>query len=251
MRAYDGIFLPDLDRATLSAAEQTVVEHLTCRQAGQPLIGFNLRLWFHFCNSILPYHWARAKFQERSKQPMDRLIAAAVEAVAQLRRRTGARIVLLSMYEPESNPWEDDLPHLRRVKNSFSADGEVVLLEQALGLGGVCRLVEHFDLMIGTRLHSTLTALRLGVPAINLAYTLKCRDIFGDLGLAANAVELEHFIANPAAVAQLAAALLADRGAPLRIRRTVAELCAENLQVLGEVLSSVQTPDEGSGSRAA
>jgi polysaccharide pyruvyl transferase WcaK-like protein len=237
MRAHDGIFLPDLETATITPAEEATIAWLTARTPGQRIIGFNLRLWFHFRSSILPYHWAQAKYQERSRRDMDQLIAAAVELVGRLRRESGARVVLLSMYEPGSHPWEDDLPYLQQIKEAFAADPDVVLVEEPLGLGAVCQLVARFDLMIGTRLHSTLTALRLGVPAINLAYTLKCRDIFADLGLAANAIALHDFMTDPGTVARLAAEVLADRAAPQRLRRTIAVRIEENVQVLRQVLT--------------
>jgi polysaccharide pyruvyl transferase WcaK-like protein len=236
VRGHDGIFLPDLDSAAITPAEEEAVARLTARAEGQKIIGFNLRLWFHFRNSILPYHFARAKYQKRAGKEMARLVEAAVALVGRLRTELGARVVLLSMYEPDSQPWEDDLPYLRQVKAAFAGDDDVVLVEEPLGLGAVCALVGQFDLMIGTRLHSTLTALRLGVPAINLAYTLKCRDIFGDLGLAANAVPLEQFMSDPGQVARLAAEVLADEDAPRRIRQVVAARIEENVRVLREVL---------------
>jgi len=251
VRAHDGIFLPDLDSATVTPADQATVDRLTADAAGQKLIGFNLRLWFHFSNSIIPYHWAKTRYQERARGPMDRLVEASIDLIRRLRSTTGGRVVLLSMYEPDSHPWEDDLPYLRRVKDGLRNDPDVVLVEEPLGLGGFCRLVGRLNLMIGTRLHSTLTALRLGVPAINLAYTLKCKDIFGDLGLAAHAVELESFMSDPAAVASLARSVLADQGAPGRIRQIVRQRCAENFQVLDEVLAAMVTATAPPPARAA
>jgi polysaccharide pyruvyl transferase WcaK-like protein len=236
VRAADGIFLPGVEEAAVSGAERAAVRRLTARRAGQPLIGLNLRLWFHFRSSLLPYQFARRRYARRAGAAMDRLVAAAVDLARRLRRRPGARVLLLSMYEPGVHPWEDDLPHLARVKAALADDPDVVLVDEPLGLGAFCRLVGGLDLMIGSRLHATLTALRFGVPAVNLAYTAKCYDIFADLGLAANAVPLEAFMARPAGVAALAERLLQDEAVRPALRRLVAERVAENQRTLQEAL---------------
>lgn len=232
-RCYDGIFLAGLDRLVATPAQAALVRPLTQRPARQPLVGLNIRLWFHFGNSILPYHLARRRYLARARAGMDRVVAAACQLTRRLRRDLGARVCLLSMYEPGTYPCEDDLPHLRRVKEAFADDGDVVLADGPLGLGGFCELVRGLDLMIGTRLHSTLAALRFGVPAINLAYTSKCGDIFGDLGLADRAIDLGTFLEQPGGVAWQAETMLANRGLPGVIRKKVAAVVAENERILG------------------
>ncbi len=76
LRGHDGIFLEGLDRLTGLPAEGLLLHRLTDRSAGQHLIGVNIRLWFHFQNSIVPYHLRRRRFQERSRAKMERLIEA-------------------------------------------------------------------------------------------------------------------------------------------------------------------------------
>jgi polysaccharide pyruvyl transferase WcaK-like protein len=240
VRAYDGIFLRGLDDLQTRPSEDACVDEMATCRPGQPLIGVNIRLWFHFSGSILPYHFAKGRYLERSHERMDQLIDATIRLVARLRGQFGARVVLLSMYEPDTHPWEDDLPHLERVKAAFADDDDVILVNEPLTLGAFCRLVGHLDLMIGARLHSTLTALRFGVPACNLAYTNKCFDIFRDLGLAPNLVDLERFMQNPECVIELARSALNDAGLRQRLRTLVQARIEENEQVLRHVFGEIQ-----------
>jgi hypothetical protein len=166
---------------------------------------------------------------------MRKLIGAACELVRRLRAGRNARVVLISMYEPNSQPWEDDFPHLQQIKDAFADDSEVVLLADPLSMGGVCDLMRRLNLMIGARLHSTLAALRQGVPAINLAYTNKCSDILSDLGLAANYVPLETFVNSPALVYDRACAVLDDALLSSRIRDLVRERVRENEAILRQL----------------
>jgi polysaccharide pyruvyl transferase WcaK-like protein len=232
---HDGIFLGGLDRLVAAPGEADLVSRLTAREKARPLIGFNIRLWFHFSSSILPYQFHKKSFQARSRGPMEALIRAAIETIGQLRKEHDAAVVLLSMYEPGTHPWEDDLPHLRRIKEAFPADAGVRLLEDPLSIGGFCDVMRRLDLMIGTRLHSTLTALRFGVPAINLAYTDKCTDIFGDLGMTKNAIPLGAFMSRPALVLERCAEILADPSLAFRIRTQVGQRIQENEAALLEM----------------
>lgn len=206
----DGIFLSGLDRLQAEPHERAGVDRIVACPADQPIIGVNIRLWFHFHGGVLPYAFTKHSHAKRARAPMDHLIASTIELVRRLREQQQARIVLISMYEPGTHPWEDDLPHLERVKAAFAQDEDVILLREPLSLGGFCEMMSRLDLMIGSRLHSTLTALRFGVPAINLAYTNKCRDILGDLGLHEQIVDLESFMQRPDSVVSKVASVLAD-----------------------------------------
>jgi polysaccharide pyruvyl transferase WcaK-like protein len=235
VRGHDGIFLQGLESLTAQATEKPLVDHLTRHNAGQPVVGVNIRLWYHFSNGFLPYQFAKHRYLKRAEEPMRKLIGAACELVRRLRAGRNARVVLISMYEPNSQPWEDDFPHLQQIKDAFADDSEVVLLADPLSMGGVCDLMRRLNLMIGARLHSTLAALRQGVPAINLAYTNKCSDILSDLGLAANYVPLETFVNSPALVYDRACAVLDDALLSSRIRDLVRERVRENEAILRQL----------------
>ena len=74
-------------------------------------------------------------------------------------------------------------PFFSRSRIGLPKTLRVVLLSDDSPILDLCALIARFDLMIGTRLHSTLIALRAGAPAIHIAYTLKGHDIYADLGL--------------------------------------------------------------------
>jgi len=238
---HDGIFLGNFDLSAISPNEQDAVEALIGHPLGMPLVGFNLRQWFHFSSSILPYQYAQKCYLQRSLTAMERYISASVALVTALRKDLGARVLLISMYEPGVEPWEDDLPWLSRVKACFNDDEHVLLVEQPLTLLAFCKLMSCLDLMIGTRLHSTLTALRFGVPALNISYTLKGRDIFQHLGFADWVVDLPDFIQDPIVVAGMATSILARPSIRESVRQRVAGAMEINEHALDDLLSMAST----------
>jgi polysaccharide pyruvyl transferase WcaK-like protein len=99
-------------------------------------------------------------------------------------------------------------------------------------------LMSRLDLMIGMRLHSSLVALRFGVPSINLSYTLKGGDILRHLGLPDSVADLRGFIDSPQAVLEKAETMLAGREAERgRVRAAVGNAIQTNLSVLKTVLN--------------
>jgi hypothetical protein len=77
-----------------------------------------------------------------------------------------------------------------------------------------------------------LIALRFGVPALNLAYTNKCFDIFDDLDLSRNLVPLEAYMRSPQTVVEHAKILIGDRALRPRLRQSVNEYVDRNESVL-------------------
>jgi polysaccharide pyruvyl transferase WcaK-like protein len=209
--AHDAIFLPgfEQDIKALLPAEENLLAPLVSAQK-QPTIGINLRQWFHFTSSLLPYQFAQTAYRRRSEKRMEALIDSMAEVIVRLRAQRAARILLISAYQPGVVPWEDDLPWLSRLKSHFANDENVLLVDSALSLPAYYALMSRLDLMIGMRLHSALIALRFGVPAINLSYTLKGGDIMNALGLKQNVIDLDGFLENPQAVSKRALAILSD-----------------------------------------
>jgi polysaccharide pyruvyl transferase WcaK-like protein len=239
--AADGIFLPGFPRRGDGAGLPPAIEAI-CTTGGRPLIGLNVRLWFHFASSLIPYQFRREHYLRRAEAPMEVLLSSMAEIVGELRRRHNARVVLVSMYEPGSEPWEDDAPLLEKLKARFRDDPEVVMMIEDLSILELCAMFARFDLMIGTRLHATLIALRAGVPALHIAYTLKGRDIYADLGLADWAVEIEEVMRSGQIVIEKAAAILADPQRFERVQAVIEPLVAENARLL---LQAVRTVERG------
>jgi polysaccharide pyruvyl transferase WcaK-like protein len=237
--AQDGIFAGNPQAEPLSAQEAAGLQALLDSPPG-PLIGFNLRLWFHFASSLLPYQFVQRRYRARSEERMRALIEAARVAIGDLRRTHRARIILLSMYEPGVEPWEDDLPYLLRVKQAFAADAEVRVVETPLSLRAFAELLGRLDLVVGMRLHSALAAIRLGVPAVHLAYTLKGYDIFAALGLADYVVAVERFLQTPTVLTSVIAGALAQPELRTRMRQLAQRTTLDNERTLHAVLDRLR-----------
>jgi polysaccharide pyruvyl transferase WcaK-like protein len=236
--AHDAIFLPGFedDLAAVSASERVMLDR-ACQTDGRPVIGVNLRQWFHFASSILPYQFSRQKYLKRSKAQMQGLIHSMTELVASLRTRERARVLLISAYQPGVRPWEDDLPWLEQVKSKFSADDEVKLVDAPMTMPAYFNLMSRLDLMIGMRLHSSLVALRFGVPSINLSYTLKGGDILRHMGLPDSVADLRGFIESPQVVLECAKSMLANAASErTKVVAAVAKSSETNMAALKSLL---------------
>ncbi|MFC1798239.1 polysaccharide pyruvyl transferase family protein [Thermodesulfobacteriota bacterium] len=240
MLGYDGIFLGDFGKGRLEMESKRYIEKISSKKNSQPLIGFNIRMWFHFTGSLLPFQYAKQKYLNRSEQKMTEFVNASTSFLEYLRSLLDAKILLISMYEPDVEPWEDDLFFLQRIKKGFSNDPDVALVNEPLDIHSFCHLLSGLDLMVGTRLHSTIAAMRLGVPAINLNYTLKGRDIFKDLGLENQVINLDDFISDPGLAVGLVQKLVKDVGSRKRTNSIVEKTIQKNRQVLHNLFINIQ-----------
>ena len=233
IKGFDGIFAGQFDGKTPDK-ESAVVSSYSSKAPTQPLIGFNLRRWFHFGSSVLPYQFSQSKYTQRSHEKMTEFVQASTNYIQMLREQLDARVVLISMYEQGPDPWEDDLPLLQEIKaqEAFANDKDVVIADYPLSLPGFCDLISKLDVMVGARLHSTLTALRFNVPAINLNYTLKGRAIYSDLGFDNLVIELDDFIANPRQTFELTVKVLGGNPSQLMIADKIEKIIAENENIL-------------------
>jgi len=123
-------------------------------------------------------------------------------------------------------------------------DRTILVLVQLAGgnptIVELCREFSALDLMIGMRLHSTLLALRAGVPAIHLAYTLKGHDIYADLGLVDWVVPVEELFEGPQELVALASRILGDPASSLRVQNAVAKIVDANGAALTAALRRVE-----------
>lgn len=236
--AHDAIFLPGFEADThlATVAAQAGLDSLF-HTDGRPVVGLNIRQWFHFASRLLPYQFAQHTYEHQSAAHMQQVITATQQLVCQLRTLYQARILLLSAYQKDVVPWEDDLPWLHQVKAGFADDQEVMLLDYPLTLPIYFALMSRLHIMIGMRLHSTLIALRLGVPAINLSYTLKGNAILHALGLSGYVVDLAQFLASPDSILERVANML-DNDVNVRelVAQANAEAIASNMATLQALL---------------
>ena len=207
--------------------EKQLVDEYIGDKSGGPVVGINIRQWFHLNSRILPYQMNQAAYVNQSQEKMDQLIHSMAELIGKIRKDYNARILLISAYQPDVVPWEDDLPWLKQLARHFKADDGVMLTDKPLSMPQYYALMSRLDVMIGMRLHSSLIALRMGVPSINISYTLKGRDILEYMGLGKNVVDLKDFLKN-------------SDTAYTRFRELMANLDQERLEVIRHTQSSVR-----------
>jgi polysaccharide pyruvyl transferase WcaK-like protein len=237
--ANDAIFFPGFEADTDSSDQETSdwLNRLF-EPTSRPVISVNLRQWFHFASSLLPYQLSRRTYLERSRQKMLEVVGAMAQIVNALRRQMEARVLLVSAYQPGVVPWEDDIGWLQQVKDRFTGDNEVILIDRPLSIPAYFELMSRIHLMIGMRLHSSLIALRFGVPSINLSYTLKGNDILQYMGLAKNAFPLEQFLVSPEPVLERSMKILENwENERKLVQSAVEKAIADNMGVLRSVLS--------------
>ncbi len=243
IRAHDGIFLPGFEDAGVRVRILEELKDQFAPEIDGPLIAINIRMWFHFTGGLMPYHYAQSAYRNRALERMADFENAAAKLVLRLRKELNARVVLVSMYEPGVEEWEDDATWLASLKSRFADDPAVVRCEKDLTIPEFFAMMSCFDLVIGTRLHSTLSALRGGVKAIHLAYTLKGRDIFASLRLDEFAVDLERFMESPDQVFDLARTTIERRDLNDRIQQVCQRVIRENREALREALALVGALD--------
>lgn len=227
--AHDAIFLPgfEQDIANLTGTAREKVDMRIGTDQSHPVIGINIRQWFHFTSSLLPYQMNQEAYRSQAGEKMEALIKAMVKFVGELRNTLDARIMLISAYQPGVQSWEDDLPWLQKIKQAFLEDENVVLTDQPFSMPEYYYLISRLDLMVGMRLHSTLIALRMGVPSINISYTLKGGDILGHMGLQENVVDLQEFISGPGKAFE-------------KVQDIISRIQEEQEKVHGCVMNSIQ-----------
>ncbi len=194
--AGDAIFLPGFEEQ-LNKTEPS--KELSRFISGNKnlVIGINIRRWFHFSSDLLPYQLAKNKYEKRGQYEMLSLVENYVHLIERFREKYNARILLISAYKPGVFSWEDDLPWLQKIKSYFTNDDEVLLIDEEIPMLDYLHIMQKLDFVISMRLHTSLTAVRFGNPAINLSYSPKGTYIFKNLGMGANVFDIADFLQKP------------------------------------------------------
>lgn len=237
--AHDAIFLPGFEQeiAGLSHQDKQVINGYLGNKQDGLVIGINIRQWFHLASRVLPYQLDKNSYQKQSQEKMDLLISSMQALIKEIRSKLNARVLLISAYQPGVVEWEDDLPWLQQLSNRFPDDTGVVLTDQPLSMPQYYYLMSGLDIMIGMRLHSTLIALRMGVPSINISYTLKGRDILEYMGLGKNVVDLDEFLSHPgSAIDRLSTMVTNLEKERIEVANKTFHSIQENMQILSSFL---------------
>ena len=143
--AHDAIFLPGFEQeaAKITAGEKRLVDEYIGDKTGGPVVGINIRQWFHLTSRILPYQMNQAAYMNQSQEKMDQLIHSMAELIGKIRTDFNARILLISAYQPDVVPWEDDLPWLEQLAKNFNEDDGVIFNGQTVNHAAIlCSYVE-------------------------------------------------------------------------------------------------------------
>jgi len=236
--AGDAIFLPGFEEQIQEYSNPLVIEKYFPAEM-RPIIAINMRRWFHLSSSLIPFQMAKKRYENRGQAEMDNLLSIYIELIQKLRAQYDARILLVSAYNPGVYSWEDDLPWLGKIKSAFPEDEEIRLMDEELPMVDYMALVSHVDLAISMRLHSSLTALRFGKPAINLSYSAKGVDVFHTLGLDDHAFALEAIMQEPSALWHKVDECLQDlTEEKKKVAKGVAALLEKNMSVLHSLFSN-------------
>ncbi len=197
--AGDAIFFPGFEEQLIDREPESVFSRYI-NDHRKPVIGINIRRWFHFSSDLVPFQLAKKKYEKRGQEQMRSLVENYVEIIKRLRKKYNARIILISAYKPGVFSWEDDLPWLQKIKSFFLDDEEVMLLNEEIDMLDYLHIMNRLDFVFSMRLHTSLTTIRFGNPAINLSYSPKGVHIFKSLGMEANVFDINDFLQNPAMI---------------------------------------------------
>lgn len=125
---------------------------------------------------------------------MDNLLGRYYELIDWLIEKYQANILLISAYQSGIEPWEDDEYYLKIIKEHYAGVDKVQKIYGEIALSRYFSIIGNLDLMIGMCLHTSLTALRLGVPSLNISYTDKGHDILNHLGLGDYGIGINDFL---------------------------------------------------------
>lgn len=235
--AGDAIFMPGFEAQIADHSDpKTIAPYLP--PAGKLLIAINIRRWFHFSSDLIPFQMAKKRYENRGQQQMDQLVGIYVDLVRKIRREYDARVLLVSAYNPGVFGWEDDMPWLRKIGAEFPNDTEVQLLDTDLDMVDYLSLMSKADLAVSMRLHSSLTVLRFGNPAININYSPKGFHVFKTLGMGEHAIEIDTAMRDPEHIWQEVQLVLSDLPAEKqKVKDGVAMLIEKNLDVLAALFT--------------
>lgn len=207
--ARDAIFLPGFEQTLAThSVSPTVDQYCTSKQA--PIIAINVRRWFHFSSDLIPFQLAKKRYESRGLDQMDDLLEIYKDLIKKMRRQFNARVLLVSAYNPGVYSWEDDLKWLKMMKSAFPTDEDVCVVDDPLEMMDYMALMARVDLAVSMRLHTSLTALRLGNPAVNISYAPKGVHAFRNLGLEQNAFDINSIMQDPSPVWGRIEAILKD-----------------------------------------
>ena len=142
---------------------------------------------------------ARQRFSLAADYP-----ALIVKLVTELLQKTDAHILLVPHVHTPVGHYESDLGACRAIikllpdRNKHAARHRITTIAHPYDATELKWIIGQADWMCGTRMHSTIAALSMGVPACALAYSLKTRGVFETCGVGDAVADLRYLSADEA-----------------------------------------------------
>lgn len=159
----------------------------------RPWVGISPCLWFHHYGSLIPHEYAvKYKLRPiRGREKFDKLQSNLAKIADYIVDKISAELIFIPMY---SIPHEADdkvcFDIIKRMKNASFA--KVITgnypINEFLGIFG------ELDLMIGVRMHSTILAVSMNVPSINIYYVPKGLNFFRMIGQEQRAIDIDSLL---------------------------------------------------------
>ena len=190
----------------------------------RPRIGVSVRKWSYPNSDAKAEH---ASYVARMAAALDLLI-----------ERTGAAITFLSTCQGEpAYPYRDD-EVAAEIRRAMRLEGKTKIDVEFNTPQRFMSKIADFDMIIGTRMHACILAMLTGVPAVNVEYEFKSRELFRRMGLEDLVLGIATF--TPEQLVCMVERVLGDRpSVAAKITAEIAQLrrlnaAAENR--LGEIL---------------
>lgn len=104
------------------------------------------------------------------------------EAILQLYKRAIDSIIGMNKNVYLLSHSAEDIEACRLIKEHFSSNGEVRMIEDRVNIWNFDMLIRQFDFTIASRFHSIVHSYRAGIPCIALGWATKYRELLQALG---------------------------------------------------------------------
>ena len=146
--------------------------------------------------------------------------AAVAQVIRAFVAQTGGQVVLFSQVQGPKASDDDRIPAQRVYEAVGDLDGCVVFITEGVNAHTLKAAYGQMDLFLGSRLHSCIFALTMGVPVVAIQYQPKTRGIMEMAGLGEWVVPIEQVAAEPDHLTHL---LLAGWQARAALRHQIAK----------------------------
>jgi polysaccharide pyruvyl transferase WcaK-like protein len=146
----------------------------------RPVVGVNLRRWFHQRGGWLPTEFNHKQGQSEGEVKMESLLYELSEALKSVNGHE--QVLLIPMYRRYPEMWEDDIILLEKLQNLLPSHFQIAAVEEDLSATELLSIFASMQVVVGVRLHTTIMAHVAGVPAVHIAYEHKGVEHFEMMG---------------------------------------------------------------------